>query len=260
MSAIVDILSRLRSLGAGAVDLLLPGTCMACRAEEATTENLCQACNLRLLALVALPYCRRCGAGLSGGLPAAESCRACPSTLPRYDCVIRLGPYEDPLRIIVRQLKYHRQEALRGHLGRLLGAAVAARCEVPLDLVLSVPMHWRRRLARGYDHALVLAKAVAGELDLPVGNELLRVRHTPPQAHLTRTRRIENVRGAFDVRRGAALAGAKVLLVDDVTTTGATANEAARGLLRAGASSVTLAAVAKAEPPAAYSERRTDHV
>jgi ComF family protein len=140
-------------------------------------------------------------------------------------------------------------------LSTMLAAAVETRCEADetLDLVMPVPMHWRRRLWRGYDHSRVLATALARELHLPLGYELVRIRHTPQQAHLPRTRRIENMRGAF-AAEGKALAGASVLLVDDITTTGATASEAARALLSAGAIRVTLAAVAKSEPRRAYSE------
>ena len=142
-------------------------------------------------------------------------------------------------------------------LGELLSEAVGAR--VPpesLDLVSPVPMHWRRRLARGYDHARALGREMGRRLGLPVGHELIRVRCTPPQVTLARTRRQEALRGAFAVRTKGTIEGAHVLLVDDVTTTGATANEATRALLAGGASKVTLAVIAKAEPPTAY--RRHD--
>ena len=121
---------------------------------------------------------------------------------------------------------------------------------------MPVPMHWRRRWSRGYDHARALAKRLAGRLNLPVGNELIRIRYTPPQVTLSRSRRIEIVRGAFALRSTAPIEGAHVLLVDDVTTTGATANETARTLLSGKASRVTLAVVAKAEPPTAYAQHR----
>ena len=100
----------------------------------------------------------------------------------------------------------------------------------------------------------MLARAAAQPLGLPAGNELIRVRHTPPQVHLPRSRRIENVRGAFAVPHPGAIEAAAVLLVDDVTTTGATANEASRALLSAGASRVVLAVVSKTEPPTAYGQ------
>ena len=120
------------------------------------------------------------------------------------------------------------------------------------DVVLPIPMHWLRRLGRGFDHARAIAAGLARELSLPLGRELVRIRNTPPQVNLSRTRRMENVRGAFAVRDRVAIAGAQVLLVDDVTTTGATASEAARALLDADAAGVTLAVLAKAEPPTAY--------
>jgi ComF family protein len=169
--------------------------------------------------------------------------------------VVRLGPYADPLRGILRELKYHAGERMLRRLSTMLAAAVETRCEgESFDLVMPVPMHWRRRLWRGYDHSRVLATALARELRLPVGHELVRIRHTPQQAHLPRTRRILNMRGAFQAA-GKAIAGARVLLVDDITTTGATAGEAARALLDAGALRVTLAVAAKSETRKAYSEQ-----
>jgi len=236
----------------GAADLLLPGACAACDRDDPAAGGLCEACNTRLLALAALDYCPRCGTTLGPGIPAYEGgCSACPATLPRFARVVRLGPYAEPLRQLLRDLKYHRREATLRRLSRMLATAVTARCDNGLDLVLPVPMHWRRRLARGCDHARALARGVARELALPVGDELSRVRNTPPQVGLSRTRRAQNVRGAFRAA-GRTLAGARVLLVDDVTTTGATASEAAAALRRAGAAHVTLAVVAKSEAWRAY--------
>lgn len=253
-----DILSGAAYCVRGAGDLLLPQLCGACEANDVEAAGLCAQCNVKLLALVAAGYCRRCGSSLGANVPEHyESCNFCPTTLPRYAQVIRLGAYGDPLRPLIRHIKYRRQETLCKRLGQLLATAAGARCE-RLDVVLSVPMHWRRRLARGYDHARILARSVARELSIPLGDELVRLRHTPPQAHLNRTRRIENVRGAFGVRRSAGVQGAHVLLVDDVTTTGATANEAARALLDAGAYSVNLAVLAKADPPVAYARRQEE--
>jgi len=208
--------------------------------------------------MVALRYCRRCGATIGPNIPLREDgCSACPTTLPRFATVVRLGPYAAPLRGIVGELKYRRREQMLRRLGELLGEAIIARDDVEApELIMPVPMHWRRRLSRGYDHARALARRLARCLDLPVGGELIRVRHTPPQVTLSRSRRIEMVRGAFALRSRAPIEGAHVLLVDDVTTTGATANEAARTLLGGKASRVTLAVVAKAEPPTAYAPHR----
>ena len=250
--------AAVRGAGAGlraVLDLVLPTACSACQADQISTAGLCDACTIRLLSLAALNYCPRCGGTTGPNIPVREDgCSACPTPLGRFASVTRLGPYAPPLRRVVQSLKYHRVETMCGRLGMLLARALEARHGGgAFDLILPVPMHWRRRLVRGCDHARALARAVGRQLDLPVGADLVRVRHTPPQVHLPRTRRIANVRGAFAVARPRDIAGARILLVDDVTTTGATASEAARTALRAGASSVHLAVVAKAEPPRAYS-------
>lgn len=240
----------------GAFDLFLPSLCPACQSQDAP-EGLCDECGKLLLRLAVLPYCHRCGSTLPSQADQYESCRSCPPTLGRFERVVRVGPYAQPLRALIKNLKYYRQESLRDNLAAMLAAAVRARCDRKLDLALSVPMHWRRRLSRGYDHAAILARPLAQMLALPIGDELLRLKHTPPQAHLSRTRRLQNVRGAFAVSHARTIEGASILLVDDVTTTGATADEASRVLLNAGAASVSLAVIAKSEPPAAYSEARS---
>ncbi|MDP6637172.1 MAG: ComF family protein [Phycisphaerae bacterium] len=246
--------------GAGALgDLLLPRTCAACENPDVPVGRLCESCSVRMLSLVSLSYCPRCGTTIGPHIPVSEDgCSGCPATLPRFARVFRLGPYSHPLRSVIRELKYHRRDTMRQRLGQMLGQLVAAEIDddqTAPQLIMPTPMHWRRRLVRGWDHARALAGAIARELRLPVGNELVRLRNTPQQARLPRSRRIENVRGAFAVRKGDGLVGASILLVDDVTTTGATANEAARTLLQAGAARVTLAVVAKSEPPTAYARR-----
>jgi ComF family protein len=238
----------------GVADLLLPEVCAACGADHVTVEGLCQPCNLELLSLVALPACPLCGSTLGPNIPGRpERCGGCPDTLPRFHRAFRLGPYAGCLRLAIRGLKYHRYERLRGRLTALLAERIRAGWDgEPFDAVVPVPMHWRRRISRGFDHAWSIADCLARELGVPLGDDLVRIRNTPPQVHLPRTRRLENVHGAFAVRSAATVQGANLLLVDDVTTTGATADEAARTLLAAGAHRVALAVLAKSEPPTAY--------
>ena len=243
------------ALARGALDLLLPDVCHACRRADVAVHGLCDTCHLALLKLAALDYCPRCGATAAGPLRDGQvDCPLCPQPLPRFEHVVRIGPYVQPLRAVIRGMKYRREEALCRWMSELLAAGVSARVERPLDVVVPAAMHWRRRLARGHDHAAVLAASVAKALRLPRGRDLVRVRPTPAQVNLSRTRRLANLRDAFTVPHPADIAGLRILLVDDVTTTGATANEAARTLLRAGASAVVLAVVAKADPPRAYAE------
>jgi ComF family protein len=241
----------------GLVDLVLPESCLACAGSQSGTDGLCDACSRQLLSLVSMPYCSRCGSTLGPNVPEYDDgCWACPQPVLRVGRVIRLGPYGGPIREIIKQLKYHRNEHLARHMGNLLAEAVTARCDEQMapDVVIAVPMHWLRRLGRGFDHAQSLARRTAKRLGVTVGDHLVRVRNTPQQVSLSRTRRIENVRNAFAVMRKREIEGATVLLVDDVTTTGATANEAARILLNAGAARVNLAVLAKSEPPRAYAD------
>jgi len=237
-------------------DVLLPETCATCSADRVEANHMCGRCNVDLLGLVALPYCPRCGGTLGPNIPVHdEGCWQCPTPLPRFTRVVRLGPYTGPLRRAIQALKYHHDDTLCRRLAGMLASAVAAACPADrFDAVVPILAHWSRRVLRGVDHARRLAGALARARGLLLAEELVRIRATPPQVHLSRTQRWANVRGAFQARDDRAIAGANVLLVDDVTTTGATANEAARTLLRAGALRVTLAVVAKAEPPAAYSE------
>ena len=246
-------LSGLRKAAGFFCDLLLPRVCAACGVGDVAGDYVCADCSARLLAVIARSYCHRCAVSTAG--PTGDSCPLCPTVLPRYARVVRLGSYEPPLSHLVRQFKYRRHEGLRRHMGGLLAQAVQARCDEPFDLVLAIPAHWRRRFQRSYDHSRLLAASVARGLDLPLGDELVRVRDTPPQAHLPKTRRIENIRGAFAVTDPRSIAGARILLVDDVTTTGATANEAARMLLDHDATAVVLAAIAKADPPKAFTHQ-----
>jgi ComF family protein len=166
--------------------------------------------------------------------------------------VIRIGPYLHPLRSMVHELKYRRHEQMLTPLAEMLAKAVSARCETTPDVIAAVPMHWRRKWQRGYDHARQLAQAVSRQLDRPMDYDLIRIHHTPPQVNLSKTQRQKVIQGAFSLKTSSAVRDAHVLLVDDVTTTGATANEATRILLGGGAVKVSLAVIAKADPPVAY--------
>jgi len=247
MSPALDILSAVARL-------VWPATCGACGTHAPTHDGLCATCAADLLHLASLRYCCRCGATLGPGLQGGDDgCYDCPQPMPRFDRLVRLGPYAAPLRGAIKRLKYQRRFHAPDRLSGLLAEAVSARCD-GLDVVAPVPMHWVRRLARGWNHSGVLARGVARRLGLPIADGLVRVRNTPPQVHLSASRRAANVRGAFAATRSGEFRGAHVLLVDDVLTTGATAGEAGGVLLAAGAEHVTVAVLAKAERPVAYAD------
>ncbi|NLF32169.1 MAG: ComF family protein [Planctomycetes bacterium] len=234
----------------GLLDLALPTVCAACGRRDERAGPLCPSCAAALLGQVDGRYCPRCGAGIGENLPVDEDgCFQCPTPVPRFQRVVRLTAYEPPLAEVIRGMKFRGVRHGCRWLGRLLADRVAATGELAsVDAVQHVPLHWIRRLDRGFDQGRLLAAAIARRIGRPRLEALRRVRNTPPQVNLPRTRRLENVRGAFKpVGRDAE--GLHVLLVDDVTTTGATADEATRALLAGGARRVSLAVVAKAEPP-----------
>ena len=249
--AVAQAGQHVRRWGATVLDLVFPSVCSGCQAAPAEADGLCDACRVKLLSLVALPYCLRCGQTRGPNVPVyGDGCYACSTPLPRFAHLIRLAPYAPPLRGAIQQFKYHQATAAAVLLVDLLAARISETYEAEFDIVIPVPMFWSRRLRRRFDHSRWLAERLGKQLQLPVAMELKRTRNTPPQVGRNRTKRMKNVRDAFSC--SSAVTGGRVLLVDDVTTTGATANECARTLRAAGASSVTLAVLAKAEPPQAY--------
>ncbi len=170
------------------------------------------------------------------------SLRAMPGRFPAS--LTAVGAYEGRLRAIIRCLKFGDLPGIGVPLGEALGSRLEAS-RVHADIVVPVPLHWRRRWRRGYNQAEVIARRVAGRLGLDIGPDVLkRIRSTRSQTGRSRRDRADNVRGAFAAAR-PGLSGADVLLIDDVVTTGATMRECARALRAAGVHSVHAAAPAR---------------
>lgn len=164
--------------------------------------------------------------------------------------------YAPPLDASLLALKFRRLDYLGTQLGRrlaselggdVIGGLGEATDDVPV--VTAVPLHWRRRWARGYDQARTVALAFSRTLGVPYCDLLRRRRATAPQSQADRKQRRSNLRHAFAVRDPRSVAGRGVILVDDVVTTGATLQAAARCLRRAGANSITALTVARTPPP-----------
>jgi ComF family protein len=226
-----------RAVARALLELIYPPRCAAC-GEATVAEPFCELCAGAVDEVP--PGCRRCG---QPGIDAL--CGACRAAPPAFEAVRAGGLLGGPLADAVHALKYRGRPAL----ARPLGAWLAARAPLPPDAaVISVPLARGRRLERGYDQAALLADAVcraAGARRARLRAALVRVRETPPQVGRTREERARNVAGAFEAR--AVVAGRDVVLVDDVVTTGATADAAAEALRRAGARSVVVVALARAE-------------
>jgi ComF family protein len=171
-------------------------------------------------------------------------CGACAVRRPALDATLAGWSFEAPLDAVIHALKFGRQPHLGRQLGRALAAAQPAAVQA-VELLVPVPLHWRRRLVRGYNQAAEIAAGLALVTAVPVRRALARRRPTRPQAGLPFERRAENVGRAFSVRDAEAVRDRRCLLVDDVVTTGATLEQAARALRRAGARSVVALAAAR---------------
>ncbi|HEX3748798.1 MAG TPA: ComF family protein [Bryobacteraceae bacterium] len=173
-------------------------------------------------------------------------CALCRAGVRGFDAAYCFGSYEGTLRELIHLYKYSRIETLWRPLSAFLaGALPLDEC---FDAVTPVPLHWRKRWQRGFNQSELLARAIARRRGIPVVRALRRTRFTQTQAGLSNTERRRNVAAAFQCRRPAfALAGKRVLLIDDVMTTGSTAAVCARALKQAGAARVVLATVARVD-------------
>ncbi|MDR0634028.1 MAG: ComF family protein [Azoarcus sp.] len=236
------LLARAARLAGCAADAFLAQDCLLC-GQASGGEILCAACADDLPRRPAL-RCPRCA------LPTAlgETCGPCLAHPPHYDRTLAVFDYAFPLDKLIQAFKYGHRLALAACLGKeLTRLAQASGPESRADLIVPLPLHPTRLRERGFNQALELARPVARALGLPLDFEVCtRIRHTPAQAGLPWKQRGKNVRGAFHCARD--LSGRRILLVDDVMTTGASLDECARTLKRHGAAEVTLLVVARTLP------------
>jgi ComF family protein len=233
----------LRELGHGLLHILYPGWCLACEAALPPGHtSFCPSCR-DILTVDPFPACPRCSSSVGPFADVSRGCPRCRGQTFAFSGVVRLGPYEGLLRDVILRLKSPAGELLAESVGRLWAEAAEARLKaIGANVVVPVPLHWRRRWWRGFNQSEILASAVAARLGVPChAHALRRTRATPRQALQPPSRRPDNVRNAFAGRSGSGVRGKTVLLIDDVLTTGSTAGEAARALRRVGAADVTVA-------------------
>ncbi|TVQ88439.1 MAG: ComF family protein [Chromatiaceae bacterium] len=235
---------------AAATALLFPPTCVLCGAPGSAGYDLCPGCRAELPGID--PCCPRCALPFAPGQPPDQPCGRCLRRPPLFSRCRAVFRYEDPLPMLVGGLKFRARTELIRLLGQLMADAFAAperdrpapRMPFRPDAIVPVPLHPRRLRERGYNQTLELARILGRRLALPVDHRCCaRVRATPPQAALDRRARAANIRGAF--RASGALAGRRLVLLDDVVTTGSTVAELTRTLLAAGCAEIEVWTLAR---------------
>jgi competence protein ComFC len=230
-----------------AVSLLYPPVCTICGRSIRAGEYLCDECESKAVRIVA-PFCQKCSEPFEGSITSAFTCVNCAHRTIYFDASVAAYRGRGIVRQIIHEFKYGRQIHLRHLVARWLCAALDDErlCGRRFDIIVPVPLHPARQRERGFNQASLLGELLRAQSSIPAKPALERTRYTTTQTALDRAERMENLHNAFRLRKNADVRGLRVLLVDDVLTTGSTLNECARVLKRAGALSVHAATAARA--------------
>src|SRR5438094_9657393 len=230
-----------------AVSLLYPPVCTICGGNVRAGDYLCNQCEAKVVRIVA-PFCQKCSEPFEGSITSEFTCANCAHRTIYFDAAVSAYRGRGIVRQIIHEFKYGRQIHLRHLVARWLRAALdderlrGGR----FDIIVPVPLHATRLRARGFNQASLLAALFSAQTSISYKTLLERIRYTTTQTALERSERMENLHNAFRLRKNADVRGLRVLLIDDVLTTGSTLSECARVLKRAGALSVLAATAARA--------------
>lgn len=241
----LNLRQRLADFADGLLSLWYPPACVLC-GDGVPEGNWCAKCRHWIEATSNEPACSRCAASIGPFVENERGCDLCRTESYAFSRAYRLGRYHEQMAETCVRMK---------HVAGILLARACAdiwterfrEAVANVDVIVPVPMHWKRRWARGYNQSEALAEQIAWRLKKPCLRSLVRVRATAHQASLAPSRRRDNVRRAFSARSHRQLRGASVLLVDDILTTGATCHECAKALKSAGAAEVAVAMIARGD-------------
>ncbi|MBI2083741.1 MAG: ComF family protein [Deltaproteobacteria bacterium] len=228
------------------LNFIFPNKCIACRIFS--KEVLCASCQEKFPSLPS-SYCSLCARPFFSPDPSEERghlCGDCLVSKPPFEKVYPLGLYQGILADLVGRMKYRKEERIADLLGEWLGTKLQTQ-DLSIDLIVPVPLHRERLRERGFNQAARISDAIGRILKIPVEKyDFVRVRRTPLQTTLNREERMKNLKEAFQVLDPKKIDGKKLLLVDDVYTTGSTLTAATKALLKVGVQSVSASVVARA--------------
>lgn len=227
--------------------LLYPPACAVCGTNVGDDEYLCRTCHSKLTR-IAPPFCQRCSEPFAGAIDTAFTCANCGNRALHFDAAVAAYRSRGIVRQVLLDFKYGRQIHLRHLVGEWLIAALEderVRSRT-FDVIVPVPLHPTRQRERGFNQSALLGDVLSAHTGIPTLAALERTRYTTTQTAFDRAERMQNLRGAFRLRKTADVRGLRVLLVDDVLTTGSTLSECARILRSGGALCVHAATAARA--------------
>src|SRR5437588_5926106 len=235
------------SLLGAIASLLYPASCTICAASVETGEYLCSECENQVSRIVP-PFCAKCSEPFDGAITSEFACANCAHRKIHFEAAVAAYRARGIVRHVMLNFKYGRQMHLRHLVARWLVAALDDERirERRFDAIVPVPLHPARQRERGFNQAALLADWISSHLSVQSRPVLERIHFTTTQTAFDRTERIQNLRGAFRLRKKADVRKWRVLLIDDVLTTGSTLSECARTLKQAGAQSVYAATAARA--------------
>ena len=245
----VGFANQVASFASSLAGLVFPDDCRLCATplKRLSRVPVCPACLRSPSPLAVEFFCATCRTPFANAFPldASGRCALCRAGAQGFDAAYSFGVYEGALRELIHLFKFEGVRTLARPLAGFLVAAYPR--DVRLDAVVPMPLHWRRYWQRGFNQSALLAAEIGRRCGLPVIGAVRRARATAPQAGLTNARRRANVAGAFVPSRRRSVRGLRVLLVDDVLTTGATVAACSRALRSAGASYVAVLTLARAD-------------
>ena len=227
--------------------LFYPATCVVCAANVERSEYLCADCRRRAPRIVP-PFCNKCSEPFPGAITQSFSCANCEHRVLHFDCAVAAYRSRGLVRSLLHQFKYSGQRHLRFPVAGWLRETLhdSRLRDRRFDVIVPVPLHPVRERERGFNQAQLLAELLTVSARAPLRLILERTRYTTTQTAHDRAERMENLHGAFRLRKNQDVRDLRVLLIDDVLTTGSTLSECARVLKKAGAVSIHAATAARA--------------